>query len=311
MHQYYIAVDGQKQGPFSLSELIQKRLSADTLVWRDNLTEWKKASDLPELASYVVAPLANNNPPPLPVNPPPLPNAKVDVSANTNSTPKTTPNLGIAKLGKSTATDTETYLRKKFFWALICTGISIVFIIITTIYTISLTLSTGSRTRDVFEGTRELMNAMGAIVGLGSIAFAAGVVAIVFFCQMLYRFWCIAYDAGVARTEPGKAVGFLFIPFFNFYWVFVSLRGLCLDYNRYCETNGINNYPRANDVLALITCILFIAGILPEGIGAVASLGSTICWCILFYQLIKTATFVHFHLQNNNQTDLSRHFGSF
>lgn len=33
----------------------------------------------------------------------------------------------------------------------------------------------------------------------------------------------------VARTTPGMAVGLLFIPFFNFYWYFVSYEGLAED----------------------------------------------------------------------------------
>ncbi len=43
-----------------------------------------------------------------------------------------------------------------------------------------------------------------------------------------YRCWK-AIPADVARTSPGLAVGFLFVPFFNFYWYFVSYLGLAED----------------------------------------------------------------------------------
>jgi len=43
-----------------------------------------------------------------------------------------------------------------------------------------------------------------------------------------YRCWK-AIPIDIARTSPGMAVGFLFVPFFNFYWYFVSYAGLAED----------------------------------------------------------------------------------
>lgn len=43
-----------------------------------------------------------------------------------------------------------------------------------------------------------------------------------------YRCWK-EIPVDVARTTPGMAVGLLFIPFFNFYWYFVSYEGLAED----------------------------------------------------------------------------------
>lgn len=51
---------------------------------------------------------------------------------------------------------------------------------------------------------------------------------------LIYKFWQIVQD-GFARTSPGKAVGFLFIPFFNFYWLFVAYFGLSRDFKSYIE----------------------------------------------------------------------------
>lgn len=44
-----------------------------------------------------------------------------------------------------------------------------------------------------------------------------------------YRCWKTV-PKETARTTPGKAVGFLFIPYFNFYWYFVSYAGLAEDF---------------------------------------------------------------------------------
>lgn len=54
----------------------------------------------------------------------------------------------------------------------------------------------------------------------------------------IYRQWK-AIDDGQARTTPGKAVGFLFIPFFNIYWIFNIFFGWPTDYNKYIQRYGI------------------------------------------------------------------------
>ena len=54
--------------------------------------------------------------------------------------------------------------------------------------------------------------------------------------------WCKSWAAiqdGHARTTPGKAIGFLFIPLFDFYWVFQAVWGLSKDFNAYLQRNSI------------------------------------------------------------------------
>jgi hypothetical protein len=53
---------------------------------------------------------------------------------------------------------------------------------------------------------------------------------------LLYKFWQIVQD-GHASTTPEKAVGYSFIPFFNFYWIFRVYIGLDNDFNRYIRTH--------------------------------------------------------------------------
>ena len=38
--------------------------------------------------------------------------------------------------------------------------------------------------------------------------------------------------------SPGKAVGFLFIPFFNYYWIFVVFRGFAVEFNKLYGSAG-------------------------------------------------------------------------
>ena len=54
----------------------------------------------------------------------------------------------------------------------------------------------------------------------------------------IYRQWK-AIDDGQARTGPGKAVGLLFVPFFNIYWIINIFCGWPTDYNNYVRRYGI------------------------------------------------------------------------
>jgi len=63
--QYFVAVNGQQQGPFNLATLQQMTqqgsLTRETLVWKQGMASWTKASDTPDLGSLFGA-----IPPPLP-----------------------------------------------------------------------------------------------------------------------------------------------------------------------------------------------------------------------------------------------------
>ncbi|SHH88806.1 Membrane protease subunit, stomatin/prohibitin family, contains C-terminal Zn-ribbon domain [Chryseolinea serpens] len=63
--QYFVAVNGQQQGPFNLAALQQMTqqgsLTRETLVWKQGMAGWIKASDTPDLGSLFGA-----IPPPLP-----------------------------------------------------------------------------------------------------------------------------------------------------------------------------------------------------------------------------------------------------
>ena len=48
---YYIAIDGVQQGPFPLHELTSKGLRGDTLVWKEGMSDWKRADAVPEVAA--------------------------------------------------------------------------------------------------------------------------------------------------------------------------------------------------------------------------------------------------------------------
>ncbi len=76
-----------------------------------------------------------------------------------------------------------------------------------------------------------------------------------------YKMWAAIQD-GNARTTPGKAIGFLFIPFFNIYWMFQAVWGYAKDFNRYIERHGINTQ-QLPEGLFLTYTILCLTGWLP------------------------------------------------
>jgi hypothetical protein len=57
---------------------------------------------------------------------------------------------------------------------------------------------------------------------------------------VIYKMWASIRDGNLARTTPGKAVGFLFIPFYNIYWLFQVWTGFPTDYNKYVEHHRLN-----------------------------------------------------------------------
>jgi hypothetical protein len=78
---------------------------------------------------------------------------------------------------------------------------------------------------------------------------------------LIYRAWAVIQD-GNASTTPEKAVGFLFIPFYNFYWIFKAWHGFAQDYNRYIARHGLSAL-KMEESLFLAFCILFICSMVP------------------------------------------------
>lgn len=64
--------------------------------------------------------------------------------------------------------------------------------------------------------------------------FVLGIVQMVF----IYKMWNALND-GQTKPTPGAALGFLFIPFFSLYWIFVVWGAWPARYNAYIQRHGI------------------------------------------------------------------------
>lgn len=51
--EYYIVLNGVKEGPFALADLKSKGVTETTLVWKNGLTDWVKANTLPEVMEAI------------------------------------------------------------------------------------------------------------------------------------------------------------------------------------------------------------------------------------------------------------------
>jgi hypothetical protein len=109
----------------------------------------------------------------------------------------------------------------------------------------------------------------------------AGVIGMV----LWYKAWSAIQD-GNARTTPAKAIGFLFIPIYGFYWVFQAYLGFAKDYNAYLKRHSVS----AQDLpegLFLTTCILTVVGIFTAFIPVFSSLFSLVSYTIWIMVIIK------------------------
>jgi len=86
------------------------------------------------------------------------------------------------------------------------------------------------------------------------------------FLVLLYKAWACIQD-GSSRTSAGQAVGFLFVPIFNFYWIFRALPGFADEYNLYLERAGVSATPLTRGslqglaVLSVLTIIPILGGV--------------------------------------------------
>jgi hypothetical protein len=231
---FYMALDGQRKGPFTMEELPEHGLEHDTLVWHTGLSEWLRADKVPALREVLLT-----IPPPLPEMPPPVP----------------------ARAPRDPA---EGFRTLHVWWLILLGG------------TVGLPLMGGLAVawaqveyRPQQQGlwvVYEYTSLGRALLGLGVVLMVAAsvslVAAVVVFCVLLYKTWSLIQD-GHARTTPDRAVGFLFIPFFNLYWIFVAVRGLAIDLGAYLRRHGRDDTAAPSPGLALAFCILFVFTCVP------------------------------------------------
>ncbi len=98
------------------------------------------------------------------------------------------------------------------------------------------------------------------LVVAGALYLFAGIVALV----ALYRMWK-AIQGPDARTSPGTAVGYMFIPVFNLVWSFIAYIGWAVDYNknatRLGDREGVSLPKMPTALFAISATVGLLAGV--------------------------------------------------
>jgi hypothetical protein len=115
---------------------------------------------------------------------------------------------------------------------------------------------------------------------------ASGIASAVLFCIIIYRCWALIQD-GYARTTPGKAIGFCFIPFYNFYWIFQAFPGLATDTNAFMRRRGLPIAP-LSESLPTTYCVMSLLDMIPY-VNYVTAIVTLILMIIMLNRFKNTA----------------------
>ncbi len=110
----------------------------------------------------------------------------------------------------------------------------------------------------------------------------------ILFLTVVYKMWASIQDGSSARMTPVKAIGFLFIPFFNLYWVFQALGGFPGDYNAFVDRYALP-VPKLSPALYIVYPIVLVTTVVPV-LGFLALLIGPIVFVVL---MVKTCDAVN------------------
>jgi hypothetical protein len=79
--------------------------------------------------------------------------------------------------------------------------------------------------------------------------------------SLLYRMWNVLQD-GVTPVTGGKAIGFLFIPFYNIYWFFRVWGGYPAEYNKFLERHRLVAPPMSGTIFIIFAVTVGLAALL-------------------------------------------------
>ena len=103
------------------------------------------------------------------------------------------------------------------------------------------------------------LQSISAISAIGIIQFL--LVLTIYPLVLLAKMWSSIQDDWTTVT-PGKAIGFLFIPFFNLYWIFRVWAGYATDYDNYVLRHDLRIAPLDSAIFILYPIFAILGGLL-------------------------------------------------
>lgn len=79
----------------------------------------------------------------------------------------------------------------------------------------------------------------------------------IFYFLLIAKMWGAIQD-GETEISVGKAIGFLFIPFFNIYWMFKVWGGYPSEYNAYIARNNLNVPELSSGVFITVPIVILL-----------------------------------------------------
>ena len=271
---YMFSRDGQQYGPFEGTQLVQMVQAGQVLVndyiWTDGMAEWVPAGYFHQLAPiFGVAPTSPSTRPrrPSEASGPVVETAVDDTGAvHVKRTGVTGPGIrkaiietspvrtrragGAGKPGASFGIVAVSFL----FWMIgVLAMVGVLFFSAAVIHSPdSEEVTYGA---EILAEKPHIWTTVWVLFLVGLLF--SGIVTL----KYLYRAWAYIQDLPRVTTTPGKAVGFLFVPFFNVVWLFVAYYKWASDYNVRCDYADPINSRRASEGLFLTHCILMLLSV--------------------------------------------------
>lgn len=278
---FYIDAQQQQLGPVTIEQLQQLatngQIQPTTLVWTEGMAEWAQAAQVQGIYAQTAAPVAAAAAPVL------LATGSAAPVANPYTAPGTqvAPGAGVAGVYPAP------FVKKTSFGLYLGAYIASILLVVISMFVFASAVSDipdfeaeqrqiiAAETEEEMAQAQEAMNAKSEVateldastasgLGIGSLlgfaAWGISVFAAIYGYIILYRAWHILQPGG-ARTTPGAAVGFMFIPLFNLYWVFNVYVGWSTDWNRIRSTYpDLQAAPAASGgmFIAALVCLITI-----------------------------------------------------
>lgn len=232
LHYFYFA-DNQSFGPYSKEQIIKMNLPEDTKIWDVRTEIWEEIKNIPELNSHF--------------------DKSVEKCPISQSDWYWYVNIG------KTSFDLEKKLRyfKTSFWLMTAS----LFLMIGLMGLAYEKIYAYNNFFD-FEYLLSIIGIFGYSFLLRFAVLVSALICLINFLELLYYSWKIV-EPNSANVTGSKAVGYLFIPFYNLYWAYFIISSLPKELNLKAQKWGIYSAPFLSDSMIVATAILFVLFLIP------------------------------------------------